>query len=72
MSLTEELFELISNTLNQKVSCGNIESITNPVDALSQIAEIAAHKVTQCRSNVQVKEVNFRGMSGHCCLFELK
>ena len=59
VSHPKELLKLIGDTVNQEVGCGNLKSVEHPVDALSQVAEVAAHEVTEGRSDVQVKHVDF-------------
>ena len=63
LSHPEELFELVRDTVNQPIGSGHVEDGANPIDALAEVAEVAAHELTKGRRNVQVKEVDF-GSSG--------
>ena len=60
LSHPEELFELVRDTVNQPIGSGNVEDGANPIDALVEVAEVATHKVTKGRGNVQIKLVDLR------------
>ena len=60
LSHPEELFELVRDTVNQPVSSGHVKDGTNPVYALAEVAEVATHKVTKGRGNVQIELVDLR------------
>ncbi len=60
LSHSEELFELIRDTVNQPIGSGHVEDGANPIDALVEVAEVAAHELTESGSNVQIELVDLR------------
>jgi len=60
LSRTKEFFKLIGNSINQPIGGIEIEHITNPINAIIQIAKVVAHEITKCGSNVKIELVNLR------------
>ena len=60
LSHPEELFKLICDTVDQPIGSVQIEHVANPIDAIVEIAEVVAHKVTESGSDVQIELVDLR------------
>jgi len=60
LSHSEELFKLIRDTVDQPIGSVEIEHVANPIDAIVEIAEVVAHKVTESGSDVQIELVDLR------------
>ena len=60
LSHSEELFKLICDTVDQPIGSVQIEHVANPIDAIVEVAEVAAHEITKGGSDVQIELVDLR------------
>jgi len=60
LSHSEELFKLICDTVDQPIGSIEIEHVANPINAIIQIADVAAHEITKGRGNVQIELVDLK------------
>ena len=58
MSHAEELFELVSDTIDQPIASVHAEHIADPIDAIVEISHVRTHVLPKGRSDIQIKLVD--------------
>ena len=58
LSYPEELFELVSDTIDQPIASVHAEHITDPIDAIVEISHVRTHVLPKGRSDIQIKLVD--------------
>ena len=69
LSHSEELIELVSDTIADPLASGDIEHTAHPVDAIAEVSQVRTHVLTQGGSDIQVELVN-HGSGRHFVLID--
>jgi len=66
LSHAEELFELVSDTIDQPVASVHAEHITDPIDAIVEISHVRTHVLPKGGSDVQIELLDHGGSEVVC------
>ena len=66
LSHAEELFELVSDTIDQPVASVHAEHITDPIDAIVEISHVRTHVLPKGGSDIQIELVDHGGSEVVC------
>ena len=58
LSHAEELFELVSDTIDQPIRSVHAEHITDPIDAIVEISHVRTHVLPKGGSDIQIELVD--------------
>ena len=58
LSHAEELFELVSDTIDQPIRSVHVEHIANPIDAIVEIGHVRTHVFPKGGSDIQIELVD--------------
>ena len=58
LSHAEELFELVSDTIDHPIASVHAEHITDPIDAIVEISHVRTHILPKGRSDIQIELVD--------------